>query len=247
MFVTHDVDIPGLMALGRLAGLIGVLGFIVGAMVTVGLQRKALGRQPQPVYYFFSLGAPVWRMAAAFFLTGIVLFIIAFLVAAACIAIWFLAGALGGAAWLVRALGIIAGVAFLIYISVRLLFFLPAVVVAEESLGIEHAWTLSGHNFWRIFLVVLAVVVPVAVAFHILSWAILGPLAAVQGLDWHMSAREIVRTVLLQFGAIGPLVILLQLLERIVLLAVLNGAVASAYLALVGSAPAPAPAVTPVT
>lgn len=242
MFVTHDVDIPGLMALGRVAGLIAILGFIVGAMVTVGLQRKALGRDPRPAYYFFSLGVPVWRMAAAFLLTGIVLFVIALLVAVVLFAIWYAADGLGGAALLVRTISIIAGLAFFIYISVRFLFFLPAVVVAEESLGIERAWTLGGHNFWRIVIIGLAVIVPAAVAFHILSWAILGPLASVPGFDWHMTAREIVRTALLQFGAVGPIVMALQLLERIVLMAVVNGAVASAYLSLTGAASSPAPA-----
>jgi hypothetical protein len=49
VLVTPDVDVSTPMALGRLAALVAVLGFIVGAMVTVGLQRNALGREPRPV------------------------------------------------------------------------------------------------------------------------------------------------------------------------------------------------------
>lgn len=247
MLITHDVDAPGLMALARISGLIGILGFIVGAMVTVGLQRKALGKDPRPAYVYFSLAAPVWRMAAALFLADIVLIIIASLVIAACIAIWFAAGALGAGTWLVRAVAIIVGLAFFIYVAVRLLFFLPAVVVAEESLGFERAWTLSSRNFWRAFIVIIAVVLPIAIAFHILSWGIIGSQVSVLGLYGQMSAREILRTVLLQIGTIGPLLIAVELLERIVLLAVLNGAVASAYLAVTGSAAQPAAPVASAT
>ncbi|HEY6577851.1 MAG TPA: hypothetical protein VIY09_00885 [Rhizomicrobium sp.] len=231
IFFTHDVDIADLMGLGRLAALIAILGFIVGAMVTVGLQRKALGRHPRPVFVFFSLGAAVWRMAAALFLATLVVFFIALLTAGVCTAIWFAARGLEGAMWLVRVLDVLAGAAFVIYIALRLLFFLPAVVVAEERIGIERAWVLGGHNFWRILIVAIAVIVPVAVAFHFLSWAIFGAFAPMPGMGVRMTMREIVHTVLLQFG---PFVILFQLLERIVLLGVTNGAVASAYLSVAG-------------
>lgn len=245
MIVEHDVDISALMGLGRIAVLISVLGFIVAAMVTVGLQRLALGQHPRPVYVFFSLGMPVWRMAAALFLAGLVVFFIALLTAAAGAAIWFAAGELGGAKWLIRGLAIFAGLAFLLYIALRLFFFLPAVVVAEEKIGIERAWLLGGHNFWRIFIIALAVFVPIAVAFHILSWALFGPAVAWPG--GHMSTREVIRALFVQFGTLGPFVLAFQLIERIVILGVFNGAVGGAYRAITGggvaSAAAPATAV----
>jgi len=200
-------------------------------MVTVGVQRKALGKHPRPVYFFFSLGAGVWRMAAAFFLAGLVIFFIALLTAGLCVAIWFAARGMGGAVWPVRALAIFIGVAFDFYIALRLLFFLPAVAVAEETIGIERAWVLGGHNFWRILIVTIAVVIPVAIAFHILSWAIFGAFANLSGFGAHLTVREILRAMFLQAGTAWPLVLAFQLVERIVLIGVLNGAAASAYLA----------------
>src|SRR5580704_202146 len=54
--------------LRRIAGLIWLVGLVVQAMVTVGLQKKALGNMPGPTFFYFSLGAPVWRMIGATFL-----------------------------------------------------------------------------------------------------------------------------------------------------------------------------------
>ena len=65
-------------------------------MITVGLQRKALGREPRPVYFYFSLGAPVWRMAASLFVAGLVVAVIALLAGGVCVAIWFAAAHLPG-------------------------------------------------------------------------------------------------------------------------------------------------------
>ena len=241
----QDIDLPTAMRLVRLAVLISILGFITGCMVTAGVQREALGLQPRPVWFYFSLGAPVWRMAGAFFLAGIVIFLIALITSGVCVAIWFAAGRLGGGGWIVRLLDVCAGAAFLIYVMIRLLFFLPAVVVAEGTIGLERAWILGGHNFWRILIVCIAIVLPVAIVFHLLSWAIFGPLAGLQ-MGPHVGVREIIRAVALNFAAVSPFAILFQVLERIVLIGVTNGAVASAYIALSDYRPGVAspPAVT---
>jgi hypothetical protein len=240
MIVMQDFDLPAVMKLGRLALLIGVLGFITGCMVTVGVQRRAQGLHPRAVWFWFSLGAPVWRMAGAFFLAAIVIFLIALLTAGVGTAIWFGANRLGGAAWFIHVLDVCAGAAFLIYVMVGLLFFLPAIVVAEGLIGLERSWILGGHNFWRILIVSLAIMLPVTIAFHILSWAIFGPFASLR-MGAGLSAREMLRAVILNFGAIGPFAILFQILERIVLIGVTNGAVASAYFAVSGGRPEAAP------
>lgn len=239
MFATQDFDLGAAMRLVRLALLVVVLGFITGCMVTVGVQRKAQGLHPRPVWYYFSLGAPVWRMAGAFFLAGIVIFLIALVTAGVCTAIWFGAGALGGAAWIVRIPDVCAAAGFLIYVMIRLLFFLPAVVVAEGGIGLERAWILGGHNFWRILIVSIAVVVPVAIAFHVLAWAIFGPAASLR-MGPHVGAREIMRAVLFNVRAASPFALLYEFLERIVLVGVTNGAMASAYFAVSGRGPEPA-------
>jgi hypothetical protein len=243
MIANQDFDMPGVMRLARLAVLVGLLGFITGCMVTVGVQRKALGLHPRPVWFWFSLGLPVWRMAGAFFLAGIAIFLLALLTGGVCMAIWYAAEGLGAAAALVRVLDVCVGAAFLIYVSVRLLFFLPAVVVAEGVIGLERAWILGGHNFWRILLVAAAVILPVAIIFHLLSWAIFGPFANLRmGPD--LNPREMMRAILLNFGAVGPVAMLFQVVERIVLLGVTNGAMASAYRAVASGTPDVPPSAT---
>jgi hypothetical protein len=235
MLMTHDIDIEAMMGLSRVVLLIAIIGFIMSSMITVGLQRKALGKQSATVWYYFSLGAPVWRMAAAFFLAGLVVVFIAIVISGACAAIWVAAGSIPGAGWTVRIVAIAAGICFLIYIATRLLFFLPAVVTAEETIGIERAWILSRGNFWRIVLVWLAVILPVAIAFWIVSRAVLGPLV-----PWphaHMGTREILRMFATQSTAFAPLILAVEFVERVVILGVANGAVANAYLAVAGAPP----------
>ncbi len=245
MIAMQELDTPSMMSLARLAVLVGVLAFVTGCMVTVGVQRKALGLHPRPVWFYFSLGTPVWRMAGALFLAGIVVFLISLLTAGVCMVIWFTADRLGGAAYFIRALDICAAAAFLIYVMVRLLFFLPAVVVAEGALGLERAWILGGHNFWRILIVAIAAILPVAIVFHILSWAIFGPMAGLR-MGPGLSGRDMLRALLANFGTVSAFAILFQIVERIVLLGVTNGAVASAYLAVGGGKPdMPAPATPP--
>lgn len=247
MLEMQELDVAALTSLVRLAVLVGVLAFITGCMVTVGVQRKALGLHPRIVWIWFSLGAEVWRMAAAFLLAGIVVFLIALLTGGVCTAIWFAADRLGASAGIIHVFDACAGAAFIIYISVRLLFFLPAVVVMEGALGLERAWTLGGHNFWRILVVAIAVILPVALAFHILSWAIFGPMAGL-GMGQDLTPHEMLRALLHNFGTASPFAFLFEILERIVLLGVTNGAVASAYLAIAGGkadAAAPVTAVPP--
>lgn len=241
MLEMQELDVAALTSLVRLAVLVGALAFITGCMVTVGIQRKALGLHPRIVWIYFSLGGQVWRMAAASLLAGIVVFLIALLTGIACMAIWFGADRLGSGAALIHVLDVCAGAAFIIYISVRLLFFLPAVVVMEGVLGLERSWQLGGHNFWRILVVAIAVVLPVALVFHLLSWAIFGPMAGL-GMGQDLSAREMLRALLHNFGAVSPFAFLFEILERIVLLGVMNGAVASAYLSIAAGKADAAPA-----
>lgn len=233
MIMRQEIDIAALMGLSRLAVLVAILGFITSAMVTVGVQRKALGIEPRPVWIWFSLGAPVWRMVGAMFVGGIVVFLAALVAVGVCLAIWVAARSLGGALWPVRILDVIAGGVFVLYVAFRLLFFLPSVVVAEQTFGLERAWILGGRNVWRIFIVLIAVILPIAIVFHLVALAIFGSATALHA-GSALSPRDIVRAALLQFGAVGPFAILYQVLERIVLIGVTNGAVASAYRATAG-------------
>jgi len=45
---------------------------------------------------------------------------------------------------------------------VRLTFFLTPVVLGEERSGLRRSWTLGRGNFWRAFLVLLGIALPLA-------------------------------------------------------------------------------------
>ena len=234
----QELDFSAMMGLGRAAVLIVILVFITDAMVTVGVQRRALGLSTRPVWAWFSLGAPVWRMAGALFVASLVVFIVALVTGLVCVAIWAGVSSLGGAMWPLRILAMIAACVAVLYVGLRLMFFLPPAVVAEGSFGLERAWTLGRGNVVRSFIVLLAVILPTAFVFHLVERAIFGSAAAFN--PTLFSARELTRAVLLQVGAVGPIAILLSVVERILLVGLANGAMASAWRAVTAAREQPA-------
>lgn len=243
MLRAGSLDLGAGMELLRLAILVAIVAFIVGAMVTVDLQRKAMGTKTGSRWFLFSLSGPVWRMAGASFLASIVVGVVVLMTVLICVALWSAAGALGSAAGLIRVIVVAATIAVVIYVALRLMFFLPAVVVAEKSLGLERAWILGGHNFWRVLLVMIAVVLPTVFVFHVLSWMLAGPLPSLQGLGAREGLRALLRAGAMQFGPRGYLMLSLEIVERVLLVGLINGAIASAYLAMSGE---PASAAPPV-
>ena len=234
--------VPGLVGLGLLFW----LGFMVaGAMVRVGLMRKALGLAEGRIFLYFSFAAPVWRMLGALILASLIL-----------IGVWLASAAVAGVIWGVARLvlseqgsALLGGLAFFVamcwwlYAAVRLTFFLPAVVVAEEEIGIGRAWALGQGNFWRIIVVVIAIFVPVAIAFGMLSalTTSFAVLPTVEPLNLH-AAIEMLHERLM---AIGPWSGLLELVYIMLLTGLGTGAVAGAYRGIVpqhaGDAPAESP------
>lgn len=245
MLLTGSLDLGAGMQLLRLAVLVGIVAFIVQAMVTVDLQRKAMRTKTGPRWICFSLSGPVWRMAAASFLATIIVGIVIAVAALVCVAIWSAAGALGAAAGLVRVIAVAATIAAIVYILLRLVFFLPAVVVAESSLGFERTWLLGGHNFWRILLVAIAIVAPVVLVFWLLN-TLFGPVPGMNGAGAQNALRALLRGGAMRPGLEGYLKFGLDIVERILLVGLVNGGIASAYLAVtsdsaVGGMPAAAP------
>jgi hypothetical protein len=239
-----EFDLPLLFGATRIFGIAFLAIFIVRAMVTVGLQQKALGRYQGSPFFYFSLAVPVWRMIGANILAFLVLLLIYVLTALATWAICFAAikfvPEFGKA---IAAVAIIAAVLWAIYVAVRLVFFLPAVVVAEGKVGLERSWELGGGNFWRIVAVLLASFVPVMVGAGIVSHALTQPFmhapdfAAQFGSHPHLMPDEFgpayVKLMSMYFQrmrAVLPWLIVLQIIETVVLLGLGNGAIAHAYL-----------------
>jgi hypothetical protein len=62
----------------------------------------------------------------------------------------------------------------LIYVLIRLSFFVTPVTIAENKIDLIRAWTLTRGNFWRILWVETAVFVPLLALSWALQWALLG-------------------------------------------------------------------------
>jgi hypothetical protein len=140
-----------------------VLGYLLIAIVTVGVQRKALGLHECPVFVFFSFGSEVWRLLGAIIFV-LILLIMNGAVTAGVVAFLFGAGAtLPSAFGLVEFVAVIAGICWFFYAAVRLTFFIPPAVVMEGGLGIARSWQLGRGNFWRIFVLFVACVMGPAI------------------------------------------------------------------------------------
>lgn len=144
--------------------LFGLIYMLLRAMVAVGLTRASIGLE-QAGFFYFSLGSQVWKLFGARLATYLILY-------AAQVVLAFIGVLLGliiclpllkvsiPAAIGVGALLIVAILCAVIYISVRLNFFLPPIIVSEKKLDILRSWNLSEGNVLRILGIYLAMVPP---------------------------------------------------------------------------------------
>jgi hypothetical protein len=134
------------------AGPFYILFYVLIAMMNVGVQRKALGLFEGPVFFYFSLESTVWRFLGAMILAVILIYIGAALTVGAVAAVFWAGEHFGLPALygLVEFAAVVAGICWFFYMAVRLMFFLPTVVVAEGGLGLARSWELGAGNFWRI-------------------------------------------------------------------------------------------------
>lgn len=150
---------------------------LAGAMIKVGLLRHSLGLKTTTTFIWFSLGSNVWRMAGASLLYIFIYFTIeiAVMIAVATTGTIFVlvpnfpAPVVGAVNALVAVAGFVAGV----YTIARLFFFLPAVIVAENKIGVGRAWELGKGNVWRIIAVTLMVTLPVMFILGIAVYTLL--------------------------------------------------------------------------
>lgn len=234
MFGPYDFSL--FVSAQRVRGIGWLLGLIIPAMVTIGLQRRAQDIDGGPKFIYFSLGSAVWRMIGANILATILVVVVGLLSVGVCTAIWFAAGYIGQntAIGLVRTFSIIAGICWFVYFIVRLTFLLPAVVAAEGGIGLGRAWTLGGGNFWRIFVVWIAIFLPALIGFGMIEQAIIGPFMFNPHFNEFLAhpppdVHGIINLFMQQFRVIGPLFLAFAVLAHIVFTALGNGASASAY------------------
>jgi hypothetical protein len=147
---------------------------VLYAMNCVAVTRLALGTRKSDSNFHFALGWPEWRMFVAIVICGFVLVAMLGLYA---IGGTTILGAARGAhpMALLAAAYAVSGLLLVAFVVLRLIFLLPPIVVAEERVDVIRAWLLSRRNFWRIFVVVLAVTIPLLVVQCAAIAAIVGP------------------------------------------------------------------------
>ena len=162
-----------------------VFGVLIVAQIA-GLTKEALGLRTGNAWLQFPFGAATWRLLGAYLLYLIVMIVlyigvfVASLLFAGIFAGVAGAGAGGGARGAIAGLGIAAVVFVLfvfcafVYIATRLSFLLAPVVVAEHKISLIRSWELTKGNFWRIFVVFLAMIIPLFVLEFVVLWAVYG-------------------------------------------------------------------------
>lgn len=225
--------------------LVIVVGTIVQAMVNVGLMRKALGQHPGPVFIFFSLGSQVWRLIGSYLLLMLLAWgaILVGVLGIAGIAL-LLSKVAEAAMAPVTGLLIFLAILWFIYAAVRVIFFIPAVVVAENHIGIRRSWHLGRGNFWRILGIFLIVTVPLSMAVNTIAQSILqlglGPeFGSGMMADDPAELQKLIADVLHAFGRLWPYYAALQLLSFVLQAGLTVGASANAYKLVTGADDAP--------
>jgi hypothetical protein len=157
----------------------------IRAMIATGVTEQALGMRQGVTFVYFSVGPAIWRFIASWLLV-IVAMIILLVGTAIAGGLLFAVGGFalgnilhGATAEIVGLLGALVFVLFFyaaaIYLAIRLTFFIPPVVVAEKKIDLARVWQLSHGNFWRIFAVALALVIPMIAITLVVMIAIYGP------------------------------------------------------------------------
>lgn len=217
-----------------------IIGFVLAqSMVSVGLMRKALGQHPGPVFIFFTLGGQVWRLIGSYLLLMLIAWgVMLGIGLTIALTAFLLAKASQPASAFATGVLVFVAMVWCIYAIVRVSFFIPAVVVAENHIGIRRAWHLGRGNFWRIIGIGLIVTLPLSFAVNTIASTIfqigLGDqFAGMQsGTMSPEDGQKIFMEVLHALGRVWPYYVVLQLVNFVLQSGLTVGASANAYLAL---------------
>lgn len=137
--------------------------------------EAALGKAPQS-WFANHFNQPMWRLLGGVVGAIGVLVVVCIILTIVSLLIGALLGMLVKGAPATRSGAALIGVLFVaaylcatIFIALRLLFLLGPVSVTEQRMGLRRSWQLSAGNFWRLFLVTLAIVIPVAILNQIVG------------------------------------------------------------------------------
>jgi hypothetical protein len=165
---------PDMNAIMRFMPLATLVGLVVSPWMQIGLTKAALGLPRRFPATYLEYGNDEFRMIAANLLVFALTYgaIIAAVIVGAIVAAIGAALVAGGAIQGIGAkavlvgLGIVAVIGALcafVYAALRITFFLAPVTVMEKKIAVARSWELGKGNVWRIFGILIVVILILAV------------------------------------------------------------------------------------
>jgi len=224
-------DPSGLVTGGGLMFLFGIVVFAGFIMIYVAIARQALGLRSGPAFFYFSLDAAFWRLLLAYLLTVVIAI-------AGSILIAIVAGILGVVFAPLAGLVVIVALFGMVYVMLRLTFLQAPLAVAEERQTVRRSWSLGKGNFWRIFAILLGILIPMAILQLVIQISMFSSLAIVPPPENASPAEAAAFMVQMasQIAALAPILIPIAILFYSAMIAMIVSASAFAYRSLV---PAP--------
>lgn len=214
-------------------GALMLTGLLVRAMINVGILRHAVGEKTTTTWIWFSLGERMWMMVAV-----IIIGLVAYAVVRIAALLVFLPANLVLAAIpnlpdaAVPITNVVLAVVLIcaaVYVLMRFLFFLPAVVVAENRLSPSRAWELGKGNVLRMIVLLMAVIIPGAILFGIAFYGTLIATVVVQATRIHPHGPEEVCRFLASLVPLLPVLGAMILVAAVVFKGLVLGAIGGAY------------------
>lgn len=139
-------------------------------MQFLAVTETALGLSPKSSRFYFPLGKKLWRLIGGFLLAllAMIALVIAAIIGGYVLGFVLQTGlnavlppsAARVLTALLGAISFLAGFGGLIFCSIRFFFLLAPASIAEERLGVGRAWLLTRGSFWRVFLILLSILIP---------------------------------------------------------------------------------------
>ena len=173
----HDPSAVSLF--GPLLLLIPLVLIFFFAQLTAATET-ALGRPPQ-TWFAFHFDRPMWRLLGGYLFAALALAAAALVMLLLFFLLTTFLSILLKSMPNSRTVGAVLAVLFmtayvcvLALLSLRFLFLLAPINVAEQRLGVRQAWELSFGNFWRILLIVIAITLPLLIIHYAFTFALAG-------------------------------------------------------------------------
>ena len=210
-----------------------IASILVRSMIIVGILRHALGEKTSTSFIYFSLGERVWLMAVVVLL-GIIVYVLLEIAAAILfgVAAAIMAAIPDMPLMATSAINLVIGVVVvvtIVYVMLRMFFFLPAVVVAEKRLGVGRAWALGKGNVLRMIAVLIVILIPVAIVAGAVFYVTVVPTVILEAVRQHPHSPEEAMAFLKTLWPLLPVLGAINLVAVIAITGLTFGAMGHAY------------------